>query len=670
MTYDTIVVGAGSACTVVAARLSQDPSRSVLLLEAGPDYATLEETPEEIRRALPRDMKLAARMLGPQSPHDWAYTARATDKLDGIPIPRGRIVGGSSSVNSSIFLRGLQADYDTWASEGNDKWSYERLLPYLRDIEADADFDDDFHGKDGPIPVTRFGEKTWAVEQDSFYRACLSAGYPHCADHNNPYSTGVGPLPLNISDGIRWSTPIAYLNHHRSRPNITIMSESLVRRVLIEDGRAAGVEIEHRDELSRIHSKEVILSAGAIATPQLLMLSGIGPVDGLEGVGALVVHDLTGVGRNLWDHPQIAVTFRTIGDPTVDESAPRLQVGLRYTASGSGLRNDMFILPARFTSHATFDPVAQGSPGLTLVSCLYLERSVGKLRLRSTNPHQQPYIDFNYLADPFDRSRLREGVRLCAELGAMGEFSRLVEQRTHPDDDQLISDGTLDDWMARNVRTSHHAAGTCKMGPESDSMAVVDQHGKLHGIDGLRVADASIMPSGIRANTHLTAVVSTAPNHGARRINPNPPPVETSPRASSKNPSAYLSHGTISRVLGSLYSMVCTAMRAMEATTSMAMMMMVASPNDDPNVSFCSARVPSVELRCVRALENRQSRSAGTPRRHRRKTLDAMPDVVGLCTPQACVCSHKSESISMRRVFLVSSGSPRVYSHTQPRTNC
>ena len=181
---------------------------------------------------------------------------------------------------------------------------------------------------------------------------------------------------------------------------------------------------------------------------------------------------------------------------------------LRYTASGSNFRNDMFMIPARFTSHMDVENrEVQVSPDLTLPVCLYLARSVGELKLQSSDPRKQPFIDFNYLEDPFDRTRLREGVRLCADLGSRKEISPLVDRRTAPSDDQLGSDEALDDWMKRSVRTSHHAAGTCKMGPQSDRMAVVDQRGRVHGIEGLRVADASIMPSAIRANTHLTAVV-------------------------------------------------------------------------------------------------------------------------------------------------------------------
>ncbi|CAN5667611.1 GMC family oxidoreductase N-terminal domain-containing protein [soil metagenome] len=506
MRYDTIIIGAGSAGAILAARLTEDAKRSVLLLEAGPDFPDIEQLPEEIKYAYGRDRNLWTRAFGQTTQFGWGYTAKTTATATPMPVARGKLVGGSSAVNAQIFLRGVPEDYDSWAAAGNDQWSFQALLPYFCKIERDPDFHDAFHGNNGPIPLRRFRREEWNPEHLAFYEACRTVGYPHCADHNAPDSTGVGAYPLNNVDGIRWSTALGYLNPARGRANLTIQANCLVHRVLFEGKRAVGVLVEQNGALFNAYADEVVLSAGAIASPHLLLLSGVGPASDLERLEIPVVHDLPGVGQNLRDHPQVLMTLRTKPDVPLDGLAPRLQVGLRYTAQGSTLRNDMFMVPSSFATQAG---VATDSPaiGFYLVACLYLAASAGELHLTSADPHVQPALDYNYLAEPFDRQRLREAVRLMLTLIEQPAFRAVIAERLTPTNDDLASDATLDAWMLREATTSHHSSSTCKMGPNSDPLAVVDQLGKVHGLDQLRVADAAIMPDCIRANTNVTSMV-------------------------------------------------------------------------------------------------------------------------------------------------------------------
>jgi choline dehydrogenase len=424
-----------------------------------------------------------------------------------VLVPRGKLVGGSSAINAQIFLRGVPEDYADWAAAGNDQWSFKRLLPYFRMLETDDDVQDDFHGTDGPIIARRFKADEWNGDQRAFYDAARSAGYADCPDHNNPDSTGVGPLAFNNPDGIRWSTTVGYLNPARHRLNLTIRGDCLVHRVLIDGKRAVGLSVESGGEVFEVLGDEIVLCGGPIGSPHMLLLSGIGPADNLAEHGVPLVHELPGVGQNLRDHPQVSVTWRVKPEARQDVLAPKLQMALRYTAAGSDLRNDMYVVAvSAVTEEGLYRASDSERDRFSLVPHLNLARGSGELRSSSPDPNVQPVLDYNYLEEPFDRERLREAVRICVDLAEQDDLQAIVEERTTPTDDDLSSDDNLDDWLLRTAATSHHVSGTCKMGPASDAMAVVDQRGRVHGIDGLRVADASIMPDCIRANTNVTAM--------------------------------------------------------------------------------------------------------------------------------------------------------------------
>ena len=470
---------------MLASRLTEDPDCSVLLLEAGRSVHSESDEADVFRGPADRVVSDTAYL--------WSYEASLTGREISPPnIVRGRVVGGSGSVNGSLLLRGLPEDYDSW---GSSLWTFDAILPFFKALETDMDFGGPFHGDSGPIPVRRPPKESWTMLQGSFVEAAIGSGYTFKDDLNKPDGGGVGPGPMNQQDGKRVSPADAYLVLARQRPNLDLNPEHQAERIIFEGTRAVGV-IGTRNTAGpfEVRGKEIILAAGGFESPHLLLNSGVGPAAHLQQLGIPLVADLPGVGKNLRCHPGVSVLVRGGDLYRFSPDEPRLQTLLTFTAPGSGSRNDMMM------------SVAPSAGRFTVGVSVRLPASAGSLMLRSSKPADPPRIDYGYLALD-DLARLRAGLvqveSLLSEPAMLGLAGDIIEP--------VIGAGhfesELEDWILSRLGTAHHACGTCKLGSPGDPETVVDDRCRVVGVEGLRVIDASTIPQQVRAGPHATVLM-------------------------------------------------------------------------------------------------------------------------------------------------------------------
>jgi choline dehydrogenase len=488
MEVDELIVGAGAGGAVVAARLSEDPSRNILLLEAGPDYTSLDTTPPDLT-----DPWISL------TEHDWGYSARTGDRQ--MPYPRGRVVGGSTAVNAAVAARGTPEDFDLWVAHGCDEWAFPAVLPYYMKLENEPAGDAAYHGRSGPIWITRPSPDEWQPISVAFAQCLGSMGHDVLDDQNEPRRRGVGPCSFNIHNSVRWSVNVGYLAGARHRSNLEIRGDVLVDRVIIEDGAAVGVEVIVGGRREVIRAGRVTLAGGSIGTPSILQRSGVGPEPLLQNLGIPVNVALRGVGANLMDHS--AAGAAAISRPGV-QSDPSVYFEM-FFRDGPRAMALLTLFDPRPLGQFFGDP--SGPPVISLTAGTWRPQSRGQVSITGTDPTGAPDIELNFLTHPEDMRLTMEGIRTALEVLRSEPLSRFVETIVSPDPATEGSNQALADLARSTCGTGYHPVGTARMGRDDDADAVCDQHGRVRGVTRLRIADASLMPVIVTAPTNLTAIM-------------------------------------------------------------------------------------------------------------------------------------------------------------------
>ena len=518
MVYDYIVVGAGSAGCAVAARLSEDPRRRVMLVEAGGAKANLQVSTPGLASTLWR------------TKYDWGFRTAPQSHMGGREgyWPRGKVLGGTSCLNYMIYMRGHRADYDAWREMGCEGWGYDDVLPYFKRSEDNVLGEGPYHGAGGPVRAA-------PVEEPSEICQRLAAAgsevcdVPLVDDLNTPEREGFGPLQLTTRDSRRCSAAVAFLEPAMDRPNLTVVTEALVERVLVEGGRAKGIRYRRNGRSTDAHAEaEVVLCAGSIGSPHILLLSGIGPAEDLETVGVHVIHDLPGVGKNLQDHLYAVVGYEVtsktaatvnlfnmlgwLGRYLVTHRGPLTSTGCEYggfvrTHSEATIPNLQFHLLATVPPTAALDEInyEPRGRGCSILPTLIYPKSVGELRLKTYDPGVPPWIDPHYLEEEEDMETLLRGTQIAHEMAQSSAVRGHLGKPLSPAGQFSATDSEIRQAIRDRAATIFHPIGTCKMGV--DSMAVVDPELRVRGIERLRVADASIMPRIPGGNTNAPATM-------------------------------------------------------------------------------------------------------------------------------------------------------------------